>query len=168
MKTYSSLLFAAVLFAGGCQSTPNNATPADTGNVTVNFQDSDRFTDARDTANGPTSQSYLDELSKYLKEITAKRLATGQKLTVTFTDIDLAGDIRPGSLNDVRIMKDIYIPRMALHFQLVDASGAIIKEGDRHLTDLNYQQNINPVRQNEPLQYDKILLEDWVKKEFAQ
>lgn len=168
MKTYSCLLFlAAALFAGGCQSTATNSNPAATSDITVNFQDSDKYTDARDTVNGPTSQYYLDELGKYVKELAAKRLTAGQKLTVTFTDIDLAGDIVPGQRDNVRVIKEIYIPRMVLHFQLQDSSGAVIKEGDRHLSDLNYMQNLlPPIDQNEPLRYDKALLADWVRKEF--
>ena len=169
MKTSSCLLLAAVLLASGCQSTPENANPAAIADITVNFQDSDKFTDVRERANGATSQYYLDELAKHLKEIAARRLTAGQKLTVTFTDIDLAGDIIPGQRDDIRVIKEIYIPRMVFHFQLVDSAGVVIKEGDRRLSDLNYMQNVIPtIGQNEPLRYDKPLLDDWVRKEFGQ
>lgn len=166
---YSTLILAAVIVAAGCQSTPQNSNPAKVGDITVNFQDQDSFTDARERSAGPTSQYYLDELSKYLKETAAMQLKAGEKLTVTFTDIDLAGDIPPGRTDDVRIVKDIYIPRMVLHFELKDAAGAVIKEGERRLSDLNFQMNARPlINQNEPLRYDKSLLENWVKKEFSQ
>jgi hypothetical protein len=80
----------------------------------------------------------------------------------------LAGDIPPGRTDDVRIIKEIYFPRMTLHFQLQDASGGLIKEGDRRLTDLNYQQSAIPiVGQNEPLRYDKAMLTNWVRTEFS-
>jgi hypothetical protein len=168
MKTYSCLFIAAALFASGCQSASTSSVPAANGNVTVNFQNPDSYTDARDSANGPTSQYYLDELGKHLKEVAGRRLATGQKLTVTFNDIDLAGDIPPGRMNDVRVIREIYIPHMKLHFQLQDAAGAVIKDGDRQLSDLNYMQSVMPIiGQNEPLRYDKALLSDWVKKEFT-
>jgi hypothetical protein len=65
------------------------------------------------------------------------------------------------------VIKEIYTPKMNLHFQLLDSAGAVIKEGDRHLTDLNYMQTVTPlIRQNEPLRYDKSLLTNWVSKEF--
>ncbi len=166
MKIYSPLVLAAAFIVSGCQITPSNPNPAAVSDITVTFKDSDKFTDARDTANGPTSQYYLDELSKTLKEAAARQLTAGQKLTVTFTDIDLAGDITPGQLNDIRVIKAIYRPRMALTFKLQDASGAVLKEGDRTLMDMNYQQSIPPINQSEPLRYDKVLLTDWVKKEF--
>src|ERR1700712_4043465 len=106
MKNSSCLLFAAVLLASGCQTTPTNPNPASTADITVNFQDSEKYTDVRDTSNGSTSQYYLDELGKYLKESAAPRLTAGEKLTVTFTDIDLAGDILPGRTDSVRTIRD--------------------------------------------------------------
>ncbi len=167
MKTYSLLVLAVALLAGGCQTTPSNPNPAASGDVTVNFTNPDKFTDVRDSVNGAPSQYYLDELSKYIKDEAARHLTAGQKLTVTFSDIDLAGDIPPGSTHDIRIMKEIYIPRMELHFQLVDSAGAVISEGDRRLVDMNFMQNLRPTfMQNEPLRYDKGLLEDWIRREF--
>ncbi len=167
MKPYHFLLIAAALFAGGCQITPQNPNPASPTDVTVNFKDSDKYTDVRETMNGSTSQFYLDELAKYLKDETARRMTAGQKLSVTFTEIDLAGDILPGSINDIRMLEDIYPPRMNLHFQLLDSNGAVIKEGDRHLIDLGYLQTGAPlIGQNEPIRYDKALLSNWVSREF--
>jgi PBP1b-binding outer membrane lipoprotein LpoB len=167
MKALPSILLTAALFASGCQSFPHNANPAAITDITVNFQDPDKFTDVRDRSSGPASQYYLDELSKYLKENAAQRLTAGQKLTVTFIDIDLAGDIMPGRTDDVRTVKAIYIPRMHLRFQLTDASGAVISEGERRLSDLNFQQSITPINQSDPLRYDKQLLADWISREFG-
>ena len=82
---------------------------------------------------------------------------------MTFTDIDLAGDITPGQLSDIRVIKEIYRPRMTLAFKLEDASGAVLKEGNRTLIDLNYQQSLPATNQSEPLRYDKALLTDWVR-----
>jgi Protein of unknown function (DUF3016) len=167
MKIYPSLLLGALLIAAGCTTSPVNPHPAALGDITVNFKDPDKFSDARDSFSGQASQYYLDVLGKYLKEVASQRLNAGQKLEVTFTDIDLAGDIIPGQTTDIRVIKPIYIPRMDLTFTLRDAGGAVIKEGVRHLTDLNFQDNILPINQNEPLRYDKPLLANWVKQEFT-
>jgi hypothetical protein len=169
MKSYSVLLLTAALIAGGCQSTSTSSNHAAVSDVAVNFQDPEKFDDVRETFAGGPSQYYLDILSKHLKEVAAAHLAAGQKLTVTFTNIDLAGDFIPSGrvdLNDVRIIKDIYIPRMTLTFQLKDASGAVIKEGERKLSDMNFQDNISLIGRNEPLNYDKALLDKWVTSEF--
>ena len=166
MNIYSCLLLAAALCVGGCQSAPSNPHPAAPGDVTVNFKDPEKFTDVRDSSGGGTSQHYLDVLSKHVQETAARLLTARQKLTVTFTDIDLAGDIPPGRTDGVRIFKSLYIPRVELNFQLRDASSAVILEGDRHLIDMNFQRTITPVGQYDALSYDKQLLTDWVRKEF--
>ena len=171
MKNPRCLLFLALgSLLAGCQTTPavnNHVTAAD---VTVVFQDSDKFTDVRDSMGGPTNQAYLDILSKYLKEKAPARLQAGQKLTVTFTDIDLAGDFLPGrqpGFDRVRIIKAIYIPRMKLSFQVVDASSKVVKEGQRSLSNMNFQEEGLPFRSSsEELYYDRELLNRWLSTEF--
>ena len=69
---------------------------------------------------------------------------------------------------DVRLIKEIYRPRMTLKFVLTGADGKTIKEGDRTLMDLNFMVNINITDRNDPLFYDKELLTSWVKKEFTK
>lgn len=169
MKTTPVLFAAAVLFAAGCQSAPVNSNPALQADISVNYTAPDKFTDLRETASGDASPYYMEQLTKHIKEKAAERLSAGQKLDITFSDIDLAGDIRPGSIHDIRIIKEIYIPRMELHFRLTDASGAVIKEGDRRVTDMNFQLNLaTTLERNDPLFYDKNMLTDWINKEFPR
>ncbi|MES1169015.1 MAG: DUF3016 domain-containing protein, partial [Oleiharenicola lentus] len=113
-------------------------------------------------------QYYLDQLSDHLKKVAARHMADGQKLEVTITDVDLAGDFIPGnaSSQDVRIIKEIYIPRIKLSFRLLDADGHVLKEGERKLTDLNFMSNIGLIGRDQPLFYDKALLTDWAQKEL--
>ncbi len=169
MKT-TLLLLAAALLAAGCQTTNSTPAPATVGNVTVAFTDADKFTDVREDFGGFTSQYYLDQLMGHVQKEAATQLADGQKLSVTFTDIDLAGDFlpsRPG-LNNVRIIKEIYTPRMSLTFQLTGADGKVIKEGERKLIDMNFMMNISIIDRDQPLFYDKPLLTNWVKDEFKK
>lgn len=168
MKTTPALLLAAALLVAGCQSTNTTPAPATVGNVTVAFTDSDKFTDCREDFGGFTSQDYLDQLTAHLQTVAAPKLTDGQKLSVTFTDIDLAGDFQPTrpGLNNVRIVREIYLPRMSLNFQLTGADGKVVKEGERNLTDINFMMNINIIGRDLPLFYDKPLLTNWVNKEF--
>lgn len=169
MKTTPLLLLAAAVFAASCQTAPSNPNPAMQADIAVNYTSPDKFTDLRETATGDASPYYMEQLTKHIKETAAQHLKAGQKLDVNFTDIDLAGDIRPGSIHDIRVIKDIYVPRMELHFRLTDASGAVVKEGDRRLMDMNYQLNISAgLDRNDPLYYDKNMLTDWINKEFPR
>lgn len=146
--------------------TTNAATNSGTkDNVTVTFEDPDNFTDAAEDFPGETSSYYLNELRDCVQKEAALRLPAGSKLTVTFTDIDLAGMIRP-ERNNVRFMTSTTIPRAQLRFQLIGADGQVLQEGERKLSDMNYQMSIGLIGRSEPLYYDKELLKDWIAKEF--
>ena len=56
-------------------------------------------------------------------------------MTVTITDIKRAGDYEPWQgprLDDVRIMRNIYPPRINLQFTVTDAQGQVIDQGERN------------------------------------
>jgi hypothetical protein len=166
MKTRHLLPLVAGLFLSGLPAHAA-ATPAPASdNVTVTFQDPDNFTDVRENGSTTTSTYYLDELRACLQQAASPLLAAGQKLVVTVTDVDLAGDNTFGGMDHIRIMKDIYAPRVHLKFQLVGADGKVVKAGERNLSDMNYLQQIRMAGGQDPLYYDKTLLKQWVKDEF--
>ena len=168
----------AALLAAGCSTTAPTSGPSPSytsasdgssaKNITVTFKDPERYTDCRSDFGSSTDQGYLDLLSAHLKRMAGPHVPADQKLDVTFSDIDLAGDFRPDrvQMTDVRIIKDIYRPRMTLNFKLVGADGKVIKEGDRTLVDSYFMNNVNIVNRDEPLFYDKEMLTDWVRDEF--
>lgn len=164
MKTSPTLLLLATLAAGSAL-TAAETKPSD---VTVKFKEAEKFTDAASRFNSGTDEDYLRDLSAHLEKAAGAEIAPGYKLEVTITEIDLAGEFVPTNVNlqDVRIIRDIYIPRLNLFFRLLDADGKVIKEGERKLTDLNFMSNLGLIGRNQPLFYDKALLSDWVRKEF--
>jgi hypothetical protein len=140
--------------------------------VTVIFVSPEKFTDVKDnyTREDNNRDNYLARLKAHLEKRAVARLAAGQKLTVTFTDIDLAGDFEPWRgiySDDIRIMREIYSPRMKLTFALTDAGGKVVKEGARELTDPTYLWN-KPGFPDDDLRYDKELLDDWLRQEFPR
>jgi disulfide oxidoreductase YuzD len=165
-KFSPSLLLAAALAAGSMLTAADSKSKS--ADVSVAFHEPRKFTDVRSHFGGDTDEHYLDMLAAHLKRIAPRHLAPGMKLEVTFTDIDLAGDFIPGDARsqDVRIIKDIYIPRQKLMFKVVDANGQVVAEGERRLTDLNFMNNASIIGRNEPLFHDKALLSDWIAKEF--
>ena len=168
MKTLRFLLTTSlgIVAVAGLRADNSKATPR----VEVTFHEPDKFTDAAD---GPRGTDYgrdgiIEDLKTYLVRKASVYIPEGQKLTVTINDIDLAGEIEPWrspQAQDVRIIKDIYPPRINLSFKLVDASGATIKEGKKQLRDLTFTMNINPNR-SDPRVYEKALLDDWLRSEF--
>jgi len=154
------------LFAALALSATGWAAGNDSGRVTVNFDHPENFTDVKQTFNGDSASSpYLDDFRSYIEKRAVRFLPEGQKLNVTFTDIDLAGDFEPWRgprTQDTRIIKSIYIPRLKFNYQITDASGAVVKQGQANLTDLNFQEDTPiTVDTSEPLRYEKRMLDDW-------
>jgi hypothetical protein len=111
---------------------------------------------------------WMKALSEHLRQRADVLLPPGQRLEVTIDDIKLAGDFEPWrgpNGQDIRVLKDLYPPRIDLHYKLFAADGSLIRENSSQLRDLSYLQHTVPF-QNDPLRYDKRLIEDWLRKEF--
>ena len=106
----------------------------------------------------------LEALAPYWNE-----LPPDEHLQVTIDDIKLAGSFEPWrgpDAQDIRFLKDIYPPRMDLHYRLTAADGSVIREGTSRLRDLAYLQHTVPTSTDQ-LRYDKRMVDDWLRREFA-
>lgn len=174
LLTLSLIVVGALLTGCESQSTaPKIANGVTAADITVNFPNSDKYTECRESMNGPTSEYYLGLLRDHLKDKAPQYLQKGEKLTVTFNDIDLAGDFLPSGRPDsdrIRIIKAIYRPRMDINFQVVGADGKVVKEGQRTLMNLDYQMDsaLQQTTGNPPLFYDKRVLTLWLDNEFKK
>jgi len=181
MKTPFSLscLLAALLLAAIAPAHASDVTdpdaprslPAD-GPVSVQWTDPAQFSEIRQSRNRWEARrgDWVRQLAKYLRKQAAARLPDGERLDVTITDIKRAGDFEPwqGMRTDhVRYMRDIYPPRIALEFTLTGPDGGVLAQGARELTDLAYLHGRPRARDNDPLRYDKQLLDDWLRKELG-
>lgn len=141
--------------------------------VEVNFVEPENFTDAADGQRGSDfgRENNLDELRDYLVRRAPSFIPQGQRLEITITDVDLAGEIEPWrspEAHDIRIIKDIYHPRIDLSYKLIDiATGAVVKEAKSRLRDLTFNMNIYPNR-NDRRVYEKGLLDNWLRSEFGR
>jgi hypothetical protein len=174
MKTLRITLTAltGLFAAAGIQAASNHDREKNASRVEVVFSDPDKFTDAADGARGSEfgRDANLAAIKDHLIERAASRLPEGQHLSVTITDIDLAGEVEPWRTrdnSDVRIVKEIYAPRIDLTYRLTDASGAVIKEGKSQLRDMNFMNRINPMR-SDPRVYENELIDTWIRNELSQ
>jgi hypothetical protein len=171
MKTVS-LYFAAVLAVAPLLSAATvSPKPAPVSRAEVVFVAPEKFTDVRDNYTGSDSgrDAVLDEIRDYIGQEAKRFLPEGDRLYVSFTDIDLAGDFEPwhgGQWDDVRIVKDIYPPRMSFSFRVADASGRVVKEGTRNLIDMTFLMRITATFRDDPLRHEKTLIDDWFRNEF--
>lgn len=170
MKTQRLLLLAALAVAAGGTALafdPVKGPPR----TDVVFFEAEKFTDVRDSLSGGSERARdatLGELRTYLVSQASRLLAPGQQLRITIIDVDLAGEFEPWrgpQWSDVRVVKDIYPPDIKLAFQLTDADGHVLKQGDRDLKDLGFMMKLT-IDRNDPRRYEKALLDDWLREEF--
>ena len=138
--------------------------------LAVTFPGWEKYTDIKDYFS-PTEkgeQSILDNLRRAMESNAGYLVPDGDHLTVTFSDIDLAGDFEPGrgaEWDDVRIVKDVYPPRFVFSYSLADPSGRVIKSGQENITDLNFTQTL-AIDTTDNLHYDKAVLRDWMERKL--
>ena len=163
-------LGCVVFWTLGCAVAADQTTTAPS-RVSVTFVEPEHFTDARDGLLGSPKGSarILAELGRYLRTAGEQYVAPDHALDIRVTDVDLAGEFEPGhgpQWDRVRVMRDLYAPRIELSFTLTDGRGDVVKEGRRTLTPSLYI--VAPAQgEMDALRYDKQLLGDWLRQEFT-
>lgn len=160
-----SRLCCAALLALACAGA-QAATPPQ--NVTVHYNDPQHFTEAKRSSmvHLADADAYLAPLKAYIAERASRVLAPGQRLDIEVTDVDLAGEYEPWrgpNMNDIRIVKSIYPPRIDLAFTLYGADGAILRQGSRKLRDASFLER-NPGNSQDSLRYEKSLIDQWLRR----
>jgi hypothetical protein len=157
-KLFLPLFLAALVLAwAGCQS---NAGAR--GTVVVKYDHPEKFTDFKSERSAPTSQVYLDGLRRHLEIWAGQSVPVGQTLTLTFTDIDMAGELRTAN-GETRIIKPSYPLRMKFTWVITDAAGAVVKEGSENLmNDFTTKQiGYDP---SDPLYHEKAQMDEWIRR----
>ncbi len=160
------LLAVAPVFAAHAATRPAVVQRAD-----VLFFEPAKFTDFRDSYMGDAERTtYAEQIRDHLNDQARFYVPLGQMLQVTFIDIDMAGDFEPWrgpQFDQIRIVKDLYPPRMVLAFRLVDAEGNVLKEGRRELRDISFMLKLH-ISMHDTLRHEKALLDDWLRAELPR
>ena len=104
-------------------------------------------------------------LEKHFAKL-AEKLPEGQVLTIKVTDVDLAGDTYIGGINQFRIIKDVYFPRINFSYKLVNVDSGIVTSGEIVLKDMSFMMGSNLKYRNQSLGYEKVMLDDWFTETF--
>jgi hypothetical protein len=172
MKTSRLLCSFALLAVAGAGALRGFDPTKPFPKTEVVFFEPEKFTDVRDHSGGDSESErneVLSDLRTYFVKQSARLMAAGQVLKITVTDVDLAGDFEPWHAiggSDIRVVRDIYPPRITLAFQLTDADGSILAQGDRTLTDMNFMQRLS-IERDDPRRHEKALIDDWLHREFG-
>lgn len=166
LSLFAVMLLAALPAAPAIAATP----PAAPANVTVTYDHPEQFTETRKLrvlAPQLADDDYLKVLKTYMEDRASKMLPPGDHLDIVVTDIDRAGNFEPWRsypLSEVRIIKDIYPPRIDLRFRLTDASGKVLREGTRKLRDPGFMTDAISRSMTDSLRYEKGLIDRWLRK----
>jgi hypothetical protein len=141
------------------------------GPVSVAWTDPAGFSELRFSGNRFESARgrWLSDLATYLRDRAAARLPAGERLELTITDVQRAGRYEPMyrmDMQDVRVVRDIYPPRITLRFRHFDASGTVVSEGERTLTDPGFLTHAVPLSDSDTLRYEKRMIDGWLRSEF--
>lgn len=166
---YALAVIACAAFASPALAAEKPATPL---RASVSWTDPSQFDEVRDSHGRGMIKSgvWLGDLKKHLERRATRVLREGQQLEVTFTDIKLAGQFEPWrgpQFDDVRIVKDIYPPRIDLRFTLKSADGRVIEEGERTLRDLGFLTR-SIANTSDTLRYEKRMLDEWLNRDFVR
>jgi len=135
----------------------------------VTWTDYEKYRDIYPSNN--ESRKYFRErtfknFEKYFAKL-AENLPEGQTLKIEVTDVDLAGDARfSGGPNRLRIVKEIYFPRIDFSYQLVNADGSEVVAEKVELRDMNFMMRSHLKYRSDSLGYEKKMLDEWFNKTF--
>ena len=177
MTIVKALTPRTLLLAIGIASTSvaMSAPPQDAASsrVQVTWTDPADFSEAKESygtgLGRESADEWLGELAKHVRYRAERVLPPGETLQVTFTNVQRAGTYEPWRgprWYDVRIIKDIYPPRISLKFTTTDASGHVVSQGARDLSDPAFLQR-GILNETDPLRFEKRLLDDWLRSEFG-
>lgn len=152
------------LLAAACLALAGAAQAA--GQVEVKWVEPEKFIDIGfGSYERERNQASLEEIFQQM----ARQLPSGQTLKIEVLEVDLAGETRPGSVRDVRIVRGgVDWPRMTLNYSLHEG-GNTLKSGQAKLADMNYlfgTRAIGPAEGHLP--YERRMLMRWFEDSFGQ
>ncbi|WP_394176558.1 DUF3016 domain-containing protein [Thalassotalea litorea] len=144
------------------------STMSHAGTVETEWVEPEKFTDVK-PANGTRAkfrETTFNQLEKHFQK-RADELPEDQVLKLSFTDVDLAGDVKymvgPNN-NNYRVIEDLYRPRLAFTYELIDGDKNVLKSGEEDIKDMNFMNRVRNNRSSDSYVYEKNLFDDWFYK----
>ncbi len=140
------------------------------GEAKVTWQNPDKYTDIDSGNQG--KKSMLRSIDKsFSKEFTelASKLPAGYQLLVTVTDLDLAGEVDPipsRMMDQIRVLKDLYFPRITFDYQILSAGGVSVLEAKAlTLKDMQYLSGTRSTQSIDSYYYERQMIREWFTKD---
>ncbi|MDQ8185706.1 DUF3016 domain-containing protein [Pelagicoccus sp. SDUM812002] len=151
----------------GSLLTISAATSLSAASLEIKFDEPERFSDFEQSGlyTDKLPDEFREELQTEVASDLNRTLPDGAHLQITFQDIDMAGEYEPWrpQAYDVRIVRDVYPPRLKFHYKVVAPDGTIMTEGLAQLTDNSFLWNLHsPESHSESFYHEQELVENWV------
>lgn len=134
--------------------------------IKVEWLQPEKYSDIR-PANEPKGsyrRHVLASFDKFWQKMSA-RLPQGYNVKLTMKDVDLAGDVNPLYRLDnreIRVIKEIYFPRITLDYQVLDANNQVVLEGkDVKIKDMNFMNTTGLRYSSQEFGHEKAMLDKW-------
>lgn len=140
-------------------------------NCDIVFRQPAKFDDIQDSGH-PTDRgelALLDRLQASLMKDAGRLVPAGDRLTLVFTNIQLAGRYEPWAgprWFDVRIVRPEYFPYFDFSYRLTDSAGRVVQAGREQLRDLDFQLRPD-LTEPDPLRYEKDILREWMQRRIG-
>lgn len=139
---------------------------AQAGQANVKWHDFNDYRDVRPSneTKGSFHKRIASSYEKHFSKL-AEQLPDEYTFNIEISELDLAGD-RIGGMNEIRVIKDIYPPRIEFNYSVTTSNGQTIKQAnDVKLKDLGFMDRIKMGRDGS-FYYEKRLVTDWFEKEL--
>jgi hypothetical protein len=133
------------------------------GPVEVVYTAPEQFTDAGRSV--IDRERNLAALTQHLQAL-GQRLPDGQALRVEVLDVDLAGEVWPSSIHELRVMRGgVDWPRITVQYTLLEGSRTVA-EGRERISDNSYLLTRGVALDHGALPYERRMLEQWFRQRF--
>lgn len=154
------ILFAVAALILGCA--------ACAGEAKVTWQEPDKYTDIREgnELRDRFREQLFMEFELMLADL-ANQLPDDCLFEVTVTDVDLAGEVNwmhAGAWQNIRIIKDIYWPRMSFSYTLKHTTRGLLASGQEDIKDLAFMSSDRSSARTR-FGYEEKMLKSWFKKQ---
>lgn len=136
------------------------AAAASAAEVTVNYIDSDKFSDL---PSGGERGEAMRGIAAHFEKLAAK-LPAAYKLRIDVQDVDMAGSEQPsGARTDMRVTTRGEWPRINLRYAL-ENNGQVVSEADAELRDTAFLDRPNRYMPSDIVRYEKRMIDNWFEK----
>lgn len=143
------------------------------GPVSVRWDDPAKFSELRGSHNRYEAErgDWVTDIATYLRKQAERKLPAGERLEVAIVDIRRAGNYEPWhgfEYRDVRIMRELYWPKIEIAVKRIGADGAVADERAYTLSDPAYLGSATRANEGDPLRYEKAMIDRWVRRELVE